>query len=193
MNKEVREKLKAAGVLAAPAEPEEKELTPAERDRQESIERHAKLRQMEQEENEERAKRIAASQRIAEENCKHIDPVAEAEAKDAAIKNNPSKVHTPQTGEDNAKAIQKHYRYNYDKPLSDPLMDKEPPYVQQLHGYIPPTLKPSIVLPHSGAQECPRCGDRVATNKSWHLRSDGTRCVYDEASAAKEGVYPQQS
>jgi len=217
MNKEVREKLKAAGVLAAPtAEPEEKELSPAERDRQEGIERRTRLRQMEQEESEERAKRIAANLAASTPRNSNYDELGN---RIVVIK--PSVALKPINEE-----LQKRDQDPPQKPfaevfVSDPLAAREPEYVRSSITPISATApKPSVALkprpapqdslkrkheptpvetqvvntqerlvpePTYGTKKCPGCGEEVAVNKIWHTNRSGERCIVDAEAARHEG------
>lgn len=108
--------------------------------------RRARMKAFEKAEQEAQDQRIALSNRIALESCSNNDPVAREKALQEAIKNNPSKVLAPPTGQELAQQSQEKYRYNYAMPASDPLMEKEPAYVQRQLGYTPFKPKPSLVL-----------------------------------------------
>jgi len=146
MKSEIRKKLAQGGALASSveiAQPVEPVVTEEERYRLEGIERQKTRQRMEQEERDERARTIAEN---LASTTSRIDPVAEAKALQEAIKSNPSRALTPPSGQKLREDLDQHYRYNYAAPLSDPLMEKEPAYVQREMGYVSPVLKPSITL-----------------------------------------------
>lgn len=112
---------------------------------EESVEaRKARLRQMEKDEREVREQQIEASIALTRNvNDKYFAKQEELAAQIAA---NKSKTLPKQTNEDAVAAKRAAYKYApYNPNMRDPLLDREPKYVQDALGYHPEPLKPSTV------------------------------------------------